>query len=501
MNQFDEWAHIIAKQLKSDAELVGVHTRNELYQDSARDNFIKTVLEPFLPVSFAIGSGHVIDSAGQSSSAQDIIIYRRDFPQFNLPGNQNIFLYESVLATIQVKSKLLKKTLFDSLDQCASMAELDPSINEVVLKKLAAINKLTLNRENKYVHQNPVSTSRFHLIGRPPAFVYAFSGHQSSEKQLKENIDLWIEHRAENQQGVDLKTLPSVIATQGCFAWRNTAPFPLKGHILMGIGKDSAPVRFIILQLMHAINRGLRNHTDSFGLKPNIDAYLKQTEHPSFVCAISKAKNSASKAALSSESTDNKKIESVTKTKQSAPSSHTEPASHPQPVIKNLSPPGTNPVDQAVTPDKSSTSEKSLSSSFYGNEAPAEEYKFQPINETAEKIKSENQKVTDTHSKEELPAEGITLTKEEDDPFIKTQVITTSKNPQKVDENEFIKTQVLNESPDSDSTQEMNKIPEPSQADAAESLIESHSRLKEKSKPAIEPEISPFERTHPQLRD
>jgi hypothetical protein len=276
MNQLDEWTQIISKRLKSEAELVGVQARHELYQDSAKETFIRVVLEQFLPGNFAIGTGRVIDSKGNKSSEQDIIIYRRDYPQLNLPGGTDIFLFESVLATIQVKTKLIRKTFFEALDQCASMADLHPVIDHPVLASIAAKNKLTLNQHNEYEHADPLLTARFHLIGRPLTFVYAFNGYQASAKQLAENIDMWIDNRHDNKLLVDMKSCPAVIATQGCFAARNASPFSSTQNYLFGIGSDDAPLRLIILQLMHALNHRLRKGSDSFGVKQGLDAYLNK---------------------------------------------------------------------------------------------------------------------------------------------------------------------------------------------------------------------------------
>jgi hypothetical protein len=276
MNQLDEWTQLISKRLKSEAELVGVQARHELYQDSAKETFIRVVLEQFLPDNFGIGTGRVIDSEGNKSSEQDIIIYRRDYPQLNLPGGTDIFLFESVLATIQVKTKLIRKTFFEALDQCASMANLYPVIDRPVLASIAAKHKLTLNQHSEYEHTDPLLTARFHLIGRPLTFIYAFNGYQASAKQLAENIDMWIDNRRNNQLLVDMKSCPAVIATQGCFAARNAAPFSSKQNYLFGIGSDDAPLRLIILQLMHALNHRLRKDSDSFGVKQGLDAYLNK---------------------------------------------------------------------------------------------------------------------------------------------------------------------------------------------------------------------------------
>ncbi|MFT5598905.1 MAG: hypothetical protein ACI9YO_001485 [Gammaproteobacteria bacterium] len=288
MNQLDEWTHLISKRLKSESELVGVQAKHELYQDSAKETFIRVVLEEFLPSNFAVGTGRVIDSEGNKSNEQDIVIYRRDYPQLNLPGGTDIFLLESVLATIQVKTKLIRKTFFEALDQCASMADLQPVMDRSLLARIAAKNNLTLNQNNEYQHTDPLTTARFNLIGRPLTLVYAFNGYQNSFKQLAESIDMWIDYRIDSELPVDMKSCAAIIATQGCFAARNASPFSTKKNFLFGIGNDDAPVRLIIMQLMHALNRRLRKDSDSLGVKQGLDAYLSKMRLPKITGSVGK---------------------------------------------------------------------------------------------------------------------------------------------------------------------------------------------------------------------
>lgn len=288
MNRIDEWTQFISKCLKSETELLSVQAKHDIYEDAARATFIRVVLEQFLPSSFAIGSGRVIDASGNSSNELDIVIYRRDFPQLNLPGSANVFLYESILATIEVKTKLVRKTFFEAMDNCASMGELNPAVSPVAIRKLALRNKLILNENNEYVHEDPMRTARFNLIGRPPSFVYAFSGYQTSLEQLKENIDLWIDHRRKKDLNYEMKSFPAMIATQGCFAWRNAAPFAIKKNFMLGLGNDSTPIRLIILQLMNALNRRLRGTNDNSGMNLNLDAYIKHIDPPKFTSSCGK---------------------------------------------------------------------------------------------------------------------------------------------------------------------------------------------------------------------
>jgi hypothetical protein len=351
MNNFDEWSQIISKFLKAEADLLTSVTKHEISADSTRAAFIRGVLEPFLPSSYAIGSGRIIDSAGNSSKHIDIVIYRRDFPRLNLPGSADVFLYESVLATIEVRTKLIRKTLFDALDSCASIAELIPGIDGKIIKNIATQNKMTLNDENKYVHEYPLLTDRFNLIGRPPSFIYGFNGFQTSPKQLNDNIEIWIESRNKNNLDIDLKSFPAVIATQGCIGWRNAAPLSANSNHLFGIGADSAPIRLIVFHLLYQLNKRLRATPDGYGLKPSVDAYLDQMAPPDILHAIGKPTHKAKSVAKEEKtgSIDAKvSAPRITKSPVTKPqvSAESKPAIETKPVTEARPAPEQTPFNQ-----------------------------------------------------------------------------------------------------------------------------------------------------------
>jgi hypothetical protein len=152
--------------------------------------------------------------------------------------------------------------------------------------KLAKKNGLKPGPNRTFVHDDPLRTGRFELIGRPPAFVFGFSGIKYSYRQLQENIELWISNRQNAGIKTPMKALPAVIATQGCFAWRNAAPLALSNRQMLGIGNDDAPVRLIALQLLYLLNRRLNVTSDGYGLKPSLNAYLSHFEAPKFELGV-----------------------------------------------------------------------------------------------------------------------------------------------------------------------------------------------------------------------
>jgi len=303
MNNYEDWAQLVAKRLKGEADLIAAIEKDELNDTAANEAFVRAVLEPFLPENFGVGSGRIVDAFGNQSEHIDIVVYNRDFPRIGMLGASNAYLYESVLAVFSVRAKFIRKTFFDSLNACASLAQLETNIDKAVLVKLAKKNGLKPAPNKKFVHEDPLRTARFELIGRPPAFVFGFSGIKHSYRQLQENVELWLHNRREDAIETPMKAVPAVIATQGCFAWRNAAPLALSNRELLGIGNDEAPVRLIVLQLLYLLNRRLNVTADGYGLKPSLNAYLSQFSTPKFeigvgnVAELIDLKNPASAAA------------------------------------------------------------------------------------------------------------------------------------------------------------------------------------------------------------
>ncbi len=123
MNNYEDWAILVAKKLKGEADLIAAIEKDELEDSAATDAFVRAVLEPFLPENYGIGSGRIVDAFGNYSDHLEVIIYNRDFPRIGMCGINDAYLYESVLATFSVRAKFIRKTFFESLDACASLAQ------------------------------------------------------------------------------------------------------------------------------------------------------------------------------------------------------------------------------------------------------------------------------------------------------------------------------------------------------------------------------------------
>jgi hypothetical protein len=105
MNNYEDWANLVAKNLAHEADFIAAIDKDELDDKAASEAFIRAVLEPFLPESYGIGAGRVIDAFGNCSEYLDIIVYNRDFPRIGMRGTHNAYLYESVLAAFAIRAK------------------------------------------------------------------------------------------------------------------------------------------------------------------------------------------------------------------------------------------------------------------------------------------------------------------------------------------------------------------------------------------------------------
>jgi len=347
MNNYEDWAQLVARKLKGEADVITAIEKDELDDAAAAEAFVRAVLTPFLPENYGVGAGHVVDAFGNRSGHFDAIIYSRDFPRIGLRGTQSDYLYESVLAAFTIRAKYIRKTFFESMNTCASLATLSTNTDKSVLVRLAKKNGLKPGPNKSFIHEDPLYTTRFELIGCPPAFMFGFSGIKNSYRQLQENIELWITRRQAEEIDTPMRAFPAVIATQGCFAWRNAAPLALSNREMLGIGNDPAPVRLIVLQMLYLLNRRLYATTDGYGMKPNLNAYLSQFKPPKFEIGVGDV-NQLVSAKLSPEAARENARKDFEPARDHAPEAAA--AAEPAPPVVAQVPEVAEPAAQAEAP-------------------------------------------------------------------------------------------------------------------------------------------------------
>jgi hypothetical protein len=288
---FDDWAKNIVDVLKSESDLAGILLKHGGELGDAREALIRGILERILPSIYEVGTGEVIDSIGKHSRQIDIVIARRDYPSLILPNRSKLYLVESVLATIEVKSFLDKDLLIGALENCASVADLSPNVKANTIKALAKTMELEEITSGNFMHKDPLVTARFDLIPRPVSYVFAFRGYKESIDDFLQAINQWGQER-EQSKNFAMRHIPAVVAAEGCVAWRNAEPYYFKDkNFLCLIGIDKTPLRLLVLHLLYTLNKKVPPIADAYGIQSNLDVYIQQMSPPSFSKALFKAIN------------------------------------------------------------------------------------------------------------------------------------------------------------------------------------------------------------------
>jgi hypothetical protein len=250
MSVFDSWTQYIAEILHKESQLSASMVKHGGELGGAREALIKGVLNRIIPKTYEIGSGEIIDHLGNHSKQIDIIIARSDFPALSLPSGSKVYLVEAVLATIEVKSRVDKTNILYALENCASISDLFPNVVKGRLAELAKQKDLVKVVSGSYRHENPLETARFDLLGRPVSYIFGFKGYKSNPKELANAISKWTNYRKANNKKIAMRHYPAVIATEGCFSWRNAPPYIIDKNVISRVGTDKNPIRLLILHLL-----------------------------------------------------------------------------------------------------------------------------------------------------------------------------------------------------------------------------------------------------------
>ncbi len=90
-----------------------------------RELFCQKYLKGILPPRLEVHRGEMFDSVGGRTGQLEIIIVRDDVPRVVFGGSNSYFV-ESVLAVIEVKSKLSRANLGDGIEQLRQVSDLKP---------------------------------------------------------------------------------------------------------------------------------------------------------------------------------------------------------------------------------------------------------------------------------------------------------------------------------------------------------------------------------------
>lgn len=281
---FDSWANYVVKVLKTESELAGSLTANPTLIGDAREAIVEGVLKRILPPAYEIGRGQIIDSSGGKSKQIDIIIARSDSPSLALPGGDKIYLIESVLAALEIKSHLDAGDLVEALDNCASVADLVPLVHGPTKRRVLRKRKIAQREDGTYFHKSYLEVQRLSTVGYPATYIFGFTGYIKKHKALLEALEAWLQERDAQAKTSFLRHLPSLIATEGCFAFRNDIPFEVypadekEEPTHYPAGKDPNPLRLLIYHLLNILFAKMPWAPDLEGLRMEPRGYLAQTQ-------------------------------------------------------------------------------------------------------------------------------------------------------------------------------------------------------------------------------
>lgn len=284
MSVFDAWAKYTIKLLQAESEYAEGLVKHSVLVGDAREFLVRAVLSRILPSAYEIGRGEIVDSHGKRSKQIDLIIARSDSPALGLPNGDKVYLVESVIATIEVKSTLNASKLVEALENCASVGDLRPSAERESYIEAMQNKGYTIKADGTLNHTSDLELQRASIIGYPATYVFGFKGYESKKfKSIADTLVKWSRQRLQKGKITHMRHIPSVIATEGCVAFRNAPPFhkPVdreSPNCLALIGEDHAPLRMLIAHLLYTIQSRIPWVADAHGIKYDPIFYLKGME-------------------------------------------------------------------------------------------------------------------------------------------------------------------------------------------------------------------------------
>ena len=180
-----QWFDRFEITLGHEAEQAGLLEHSSLV-GSAREFIVKRVLRAILPPIVHIGSGKVVDSHRKKSRQIDIVIYDSRFPVFEIQSGIEIYLLEGVIATIEVKSILTKKSLFEALENTLSLIQVTPGLVSASASRWMSRAKAL--QSDGYSPRDAMRKVGFEFI--PATYIYAFNS-KFRAKGLSTAVNNW----------------------------------------------------------------------------------------------------------------------------------------------------------------------------------------------------------------------------------------------------------------------------------------------------------------------
>lgn len=134
----------VEKSLYSD---MSIRIEHNLEDGKYREYLVKKVLDKIVPSKYSITNGFIIDSDNNISQEMDVIIYDKNYVPPFFDETYTVVPIEAVIAVIQVKTTLNKKTLSDSITNLNSINRLKSKTGG----KIISANEIKLLKEKRYI--------------------------------------------------------------------------------------------------------------------------------------------------------------------------------------------------------------------------------------------------------------------------------------------------------------------------------------------------------------
>lgn len=258
MSIFDVWSRHIVEALAAESRLAGSIINHMSERGGAREALIRDVLARIIPGAYEIGQGQVTDSDGRTSKQIDVVIARKDSPCLRFSSGHSVYLVESVLATIEVKSELNSGTLSEALENCASVGELQPRVERSSYEAFVQERGASRNDSGALSHPSKLELERLTVAARPATYVFGFTGYSEKLDDFVEVIYGWAKAREKAKLPLGMAHVPAVIASAGCFALSNNEPFESASgnsvqDCLLFTGREATPLRLLVAHLLYTI--------------------------------------------------------------------------------------------------------------------------------------------------------------------------------------------------------------------------------------------------------
>ncbi|MGG4603764.1 DUF6602 domain-containing protein [Paenalcaligenes sp. Me131] len=94
---------------------------------TAREHLIRNFLTSHLPEMTSVVSGVIIDSTGQRSKQQDIVLMLKSMPRLTFASGHDLIFQEGAVATFEIKTQITPSVLNDIANNIESVKSLVPS--------------------------------------------------------------------------------------------------------------------------------------------------------------------------------------------------------------------------------------------------------------------------------------------------------------------------------------------------------------------------------------